>query len=275
MTLFNFQLRPLSEIKPWGKAPDSHLSWFGLTDGWYWIDTGDAELFRYSPSIIQHWQRIGNWKSGPSSDLDIYVDYDVVRLWEDILDLLPAVLEPIPAQVAARLTPQAEWDKWYKGFYLKWEGEGDECSDETTDLYLDSIRWWQDRSLDTSYLKAGCRIWFWTDGTDLVVDWDNRGLEIDGIEAWSAKRGRSRMSLQSFMDALTAFDARLMEAVTSRINTIKADWPRPDIAVDLDSLEKEHGTRTRRLAQTLEKVKTRLPTHWNYVIERLHRVEAR
>jgi hypothetical protein len=42
---FRFELRPLDEVEPWGDDPPS-LSWFGLTDGWYWIEAGGHELLR-------------------------------------------------------------------------------------------------------------------------------------------------------------------------------------------------------------------------------------
>ena len=38
--LFEFVLRPLEEVQPWG-VDEPTLHWFGLTDGWYWIEAGD------------------------------------------------------------------------------------------------------------------------------------------------------------------------------------------------------------------------------------------
>jgi hypothetical protein len=272
--LFNFHLHQLTEVEPFGKPPNLSLGWFGLTDGWYWIDTGSAELFKYTPAVVQHWQQTVPTPEA-SSALDYYADYYVVRLWEDIIDLLPEALEPIPAPLVARLTPQADWDVWYKHFLLKWEQEGDDCDVEITDLYADAERWWIDRKLSTSYLKSGCRIWFWTDGTDLVIDWDNRGLEIGGEPVWVATWGRSRMPLQSFMDALTSFDARLMEAMASRIAMVRADWPRRDVFIDLEGLQREHQERTTRLVQALKKAKARPSTRWDHILDLLDQIETR
>jgi len=69
---FRFRLRPITEVSPWG--PDRRLHWFGLTDGWYWIEIDGLELLRYTPQTVQRW--IGD---GPAASTP-YVDYYVVRL---------------------------------------------------------------------------------------------------------------------------------------------------------------------------------------------------
>src|SRR5947209_6747937 len=51
--LFNFSLAMLENIPPWGSGTDLHLSWFGLTDGCYWLRPGDVELFRYSAQLLE------------------------------------------------------------------------------------------------------------------------------------------------------------------------------------------------------------------------------
>jgi hypothetical protein len=272
--LFNFHLRPPTEVAPLGRPPDLRLSWFALTDGWYWIDAGNAELFKYTPAIVEYWQQTTPMPAAPST-LDYYVDYYIVRLWEDLLDLLPAALDPIPAPLVALLNPQGDWDVWYKHFLLKWEREGDDCDLEISDLYADAVGWWHDRRLSTGYLKSVCHIWFWTDGTDIVIDWDNRGLEIEGKPVWAATWGRSRMPLQNFMDELTSFDTRLMEAMASRVAMVMADWPRRDVLVDLDALQREHQERVTWLLEALKEANTHPPTRWDRVLDRLDQIERR
>ena len=39
-----------------GSRPNQH--WFALTDGWFWIEVGDQELFRYSQQILEYWKQI-------------------------------------------------------------------------------------------------------------------------------------------------------------------------------------------------------------------------
>jgi hypothetical protein len=43
--LFNFRLRPLDQVIPWGDPEAPTFHWFGLSDGEYWIEAGGTTLF--------------------------------------------------------------------------------------------------------------------------------------------------------------------------------------------------------------------------------------
>jgi hypothetical protein len=105
--LFNFQLRPIEEVAPWDQEGEYSLSWFGLTDGWYWLDCDGHELFRYSDAIIESWKYEGRQPAVPPC-----VDYQVVRLWGDILQILPDVLSPVPAKLIHKTEPGLEAGLW-------------------------------------------------------------------------------------------------------------------------------------------------------------------
>lgn len=91
--LFNFQLRPLSEVTPWVYQGQRYLHWFGLTEGWYWLRVNEnEEIFRYSPELLADWY--GEYAEEPA--LLPYADYYVVRLWKDLLEMLPRILKPHP-----------------------------------------------------------------------------------------------------------------------------------------------------------------------------------
>jgi Family of unknown function (DUF5984) len=51
---FEFELRPLAEVLPWG-GERPRLSWFVLTDGWYWIDVQGHEFLRYRDEAVRRW----------------------------------------------------------------------------------------------------------------------------------------------------------------------------------------------------------------------------
>jgi hypothetical protein len=89
---FRFELRPVDEIMPWGDQ-DRTLHWFGLTDGWYWIELDGQELLCYSGDMLRRWRGEGHEAARP------YIDYQVARLWEDLIQIAPAVLEPVPADL--------------------------------------------------------------------------------------------------------------------------------------------------------------------------------
>ncbi|WP_123601984.1 DUF5984 family protein [Micromonospora sp. Llam0] len=49
---FQFQLRPLDQVHPWGRDKQT-LHWFGLTEGWYWLDLNGHQLLRYSAETVR------------------------------------------------------------------------------------------------------------------------------------------------------------------------------------------------------------------------------
>jgi hypothetical protein len=74
----NFSLTPLELVQPWGNPDRQSLHWFGLTHGQYWIEVGTAVLFEYSTAVQE---RFGTPR---------YCDYQVSRLHEDLLEMVPA-----------------------------------------------------------------------------------------------------------------------------------------------------------------------------------------
>jgi hypothetical protein len=86
--VFEFALRQLNQIVPWGEPPNLTLHWFGLTDGSYFVDLGDTHLLEYSAAL----------------DVPVHVEYQVARLHEDLLEMLPDVLAPVPASVLRGFT---------------------------------------------------------------------------------------------------------------------------------------------------------------------------
>lgn len=52
---FGFELCPLTEVAPWGGSNGpATLHWFGLTDGWYWIELDGLHLLRYDRNTLDH-----------------------------------------------------------------------------------------------------------------------------------------------------------------------------------------------------------------------------
>jgi hypothetical protein len=167
--LFNFALRPITEIAPWGQVftPDArtpeylshpYISWLQLTDGWYWIDTGQGELFRYSQANLDIWKERYPCHSWTESR---YVDYYVVRLREDLLDMLPRALEPIPASLARAISAEGACQNWDRQVEATLASFPD---DEALDLCHGAARWSGQRRLDSGYVVSGPRIYIGNDG---------------------------------------------------------------------------------------------------------------
>lgn len=233
---FHFRLTPLADVEPWG---DRRLHWFALTDGWYWIEVDGHKLFHHTP----------NADAGPSSP----VDYYVVRLWEDIQELLPSLLEPVPADLADHMT--SDQNAWY--------GAGVEDAEAALD-------WYSSHFMYTSYLNAPPCILWWRSAADrdtITVDW--RHPTEGGFGCTVPRQGRASVSTASFLRAVEEFDRELIAAMDLRITEIEAGGLDADVQLDVEQLRQEHQHRSGSLAAALRHAPA---TDWTAVREGVARI---
>jgi hypothetical protein len=258
MPLFEFKLKDLRDVLPWGQEPDLNLHWFGLTDGIYFLNVGNDQLFRFSELILKHWSKQCN-----SIDLNQpYVDYQVVRLYEDLLDILPDVLEPVPAAVNTLIETSSSQKNWRSG--LDWYFEIDE-NDELDDLYFQATEWWSFRKLSTLHLTQAPDIWFWRINDTIRIRWHNKQKNIDGIQPWTAIKGQYDLTYTTFMQEVASFHSRLMNEMGNRIDILLKDNPIPDIKIDFHGLTKEHEERKTSLEAALKRGPHK--TDWDQVLK--------
>ena len=258
--LFQFQLRPIHDVAPWGSEGDYSLSWFVLTDGWYWLKCGEEELFRYSDSVLALWKHEGRQQADPP-----YVDYQIVRLWEDVLEMLPEILSPLPVELLRKIEPGIDAWRWHgqiAELVSPNEGEVSQPMEERFDL---ATTWLQGRKLDALYLKGGPRIWFWTDGATMFIRWDNTELTVDGHNLWACTKGTFTMPLDAFIEEVRSFDHRLIKAMEARVQDVRHSWDRPSIKVEKEALLAEQQQRACSLSEAFQRVKNCQPTKWNEV----------
>lgn len=262
--LFNFRLRAVSDIVAWGgERPTLH--WFGLSDGWYWLTVAGGELFRFSRELMQ---REEPWRSDPA--VPPYVDYYVVRLWEDLLDQLPEMLTPLPPALADRVSDAAAWRAWQDDAE-RWRDRHD--NDAAIDLWEKARWWWDTRRLDTGYLRHGPWIWCWRVGDTVYLRWDDRPLVSEGCPVWAAQSGEQVLPVGVFLDEVRDFDTRFMAAMAARVNAACENWPRPDVAIDLDQLASEQRERAGWLARSLARLAQRAPEDWDAILDAIARIE--
>jgi len=238
-----FELRPLAEIAPWGtRETGLSLSWFGLTDGWYDVVIAGHHLFR-----------------GEGGD-PRGIDYQVVRLWEDLIDVAPAVIDEIPAALSMRLADVDRWNEWVA---RAWKLEN---ADE---LLETALPWWGRRRLDTSHLRGAPHLFLWRHGQEIHMRW--RSWPVPDPPPWCSPRGDATLELAAFTDELVRFDRALIEAMTARVDSIGRSWDRPEIAIDVDQLRREHEDRATWLSHSLRRPTT---DSWDAVVEAVTKLEA-
>lgn len=264
--LFEFKLRPIDEVAPWGAEPELSLSWFGLTDGFYRINVGTERLFTYSESSTR---LLAAKYPGFTGD---YEDYQVVRLWEDICTILPDALDPVPSALADLLLgPTPKVNEWLIHAYSFWTKLDDQPESEIGhQLYETATDWLHRRSLDSMYLRAGPRMWIWSTDDLVTITWDNRGLELEGVEAWSAHHGSFSMPRSKFIQEVRDFDARLIDQMKARVEQVCTKWNRPNVHIDFEVLRLEQIERAQAMPKALA-VNTVSPD-WRKVSESMKRI---
>ncbi len=229
-----FGLTPLERTRPWGREQPV-LHWFGLTAGWYCVDLGGHEVLRYSERTLRELRAEGSDRPDHP-----YVDYYVVRLWEDLIALVSEAMEPVPADLAdlaADTSPALAW--------------------RDTPEADTALTWYSAGSLYTDYLRVAphirCRRTV-SDGHDTVtVAWEHRADPEGVIEFTGPQSGRIILPTDEFLAAVTELDRALMAAMDERIGQLTLSGAPPGVRLDIEGLRQEHRSRAARLQQALDR----------------------
>lgn len=236
--LIDFTLLPITEVEPWGEPDAPSLHWFGLTDGQYWIEVGESKLFEYS-EVAQ------------AAGAGRFCEYPVVRLHEDLLEMLPHILEPIPDALGPRLSGNAavEW----RTAVADWVDRNiDRLDRDRFDQLIDAATTWSGaRRLGSAYLTPSANIVIWSDIEHVYIDWDNRDRLFHGKPAWSAVHGRYRISRGEFIAEVRTFNERFIGQMSDRVQEVLAGALAPNIHIDIPGLVREHEERSRALGEAL------------------------
>lgn len=215
---FWFELREIADVVPWGDAESGPcLHWFGLTDGWYDMILAGHRLFS-------------------SSEDPRGLDYQVVRLWEDLIDVAPFALEPVPDALAERLVDIEAWKSWVK------KTEELEPHDEIASTGLE---WWWQREMPSPPFDDAPHLQTWRIGEEIHLEW--RIPSGSDESPWASPRGRARVAASAFRAELLRFDRALIAAMDARVTSVEQAWNRPEIAIDARELRREQGERSKHL----------------------------
>jgi hypothetical protein len=244
--LFDFELAPLAACMSVTHPANPELSWFRLTQGEYWITVGDNTLLEYV-------------EAARTAGAPLHCCYPVARLHEDILNMLPCILEPVPAALVQYLAGDnaAAWWETYETWYDRSLDAGPDARLQQMDDDAHGLLY--GRLLDTSYLAPLTSIAIWSDDENVYFTWDNRAGVLNGIRAWSAQHGEFQMPRREFLAEVQSFNNRLLEQMADRIERVRCGALPPDIAVDLDALLSEHAERGDALHDALS---LRVQTDW-------------
>ena len=218
---FCFKLRPVADIACWGAPGSRSLSWFGLTDGWQCLETPTGRLLEYArPS-----------EPGGSR----WVEYQVVRLFEDLLDIWPWVSDPVPEDVASR----------FFGWYSAAEASriASTADPDTQELWWEACAWWHNRQLQFHHLTLAPELHLWRTGSEINLLWDATGMDAAGPR-WAVRHARVTAPFEEAQQTVEGFCQELLSAMAERVAAIESDgWRRSDCSLDIPRLVAEQRER--------------------------------
>ncbi|MER5609168.1 DUF5984 family protein [Micromonospora tulbaghiae] len=241
MIRFRFELYPLDEISPWG-SDQPKLHWFGLTEGWYWLEAGGQELLRRSREAHPH----------------PYIDYYLARLWEDVIVLTPEVLEPVPDDLQPFIASHpGQWTCDPLEFVAEPEEErtDDGNADAPDHPVVTAAIWHGEHHLDFGYLRNPPKLRFWRtirgDHDEVTVDWRH---EDDGEIGFTADPSvRISVPTTAYVEAVHTLNRELLNTMGQRVEELKRRGGIPGVDLDLVHLRREHEDRRQWLAKNLDR----------------------
>lgn len=254
--MFRFALKPLEEVQAWGEPPNLSLSWFALTDGYCFVEMGDHKVLWYSDTGCR--ELSWDLEAAPEG-FELAVSYWVSRLFEDIAELYPAILEPVPNDIAAILDTADSHQRW-NDFVATWDGDGDNEAD---------LLWIDQRTLDTGYLRAGPRPTFWRVGDTIRMRCDNRGNVLDGVAIWSSELVEHEVAVSELVEHVRRFGSALLAQMDKRTRRVEAGWCPQGVRLDAGDLRRDHESRVKEWQTAITRAAP--PTNWGAVRHALKR----
>ncbi|MDF3033829.1 MAG: hypothetical protein K0R76_783 [Alphaproteobacteria bacterium] len=239
--IFDFHLDDIEDCDVIKEREKRTISWYTLTCGYYRIVLGDNFLLNYSDQVVDKWKVNGNipdkyFPRRLHENYSSYVDYYVSRLWEDLIDMLPVIREPLPQKLEIIMNDPRRWHNKAQ----KWiDNQPD--NDKYWDIYCAGTSWLDSRQLDNGYLSPSSPIYIYLSKDNMVhFVWDNRNKKIENIAAWSSESGRFCLSKDVFFQEVALFNHRLLDLMKRRIEWVIKNYGHQEKYINLEYLREEH-----------------------------------
>lgn len=234
MSLIEFEFMPIDQLEDFSRA-----HWWGLTDAYFCMNVGNQTLFELKEEFATPESR--------------WVDYHLARLHQELIAMLPTVLEPIPDALVSRVSTLEAQTQLLATIEQVYEDIPDE-DEEADDDYSDAILWLEeDRCLDNTYLRSMPKVWILQIGETIHIRWQSR----DDESIWTATAGEYQISRESFIEEITSFHDRLITGMAPRIEQLAQA-----VEVDRANFDPEQEVWASKLQEALN---TSADTDWDCV----------
>lgn len=256
----NFKLKDLDKIKPFGDDTDRSLHWFGLTDGFFWINVGTQTIYEYNTEAKTFFDGCGR-----------YNEYYIARFLEDFTRTFRYVGESIPEKLYNDLEKFSEKSE-------QWRICHEEEEEAMFDLFFDEeycafCEWWWNRGFDSGYLIGGPDIYCVRCGDKIKILWESAFQTGSGKSIWTAPKGCFEMPFEEFISSVTDMLNSFFDAMERQIeDAVKKDWG--SIEFDKQRLIIENEERKSDFYNQLRLLKSNIEcTNWGKVLTLYDKME--
>ena len=216
----HFRLQDVDAITPWGAPGDQSLGWFGLTYGCYCIETPQGRLLE-TP-----------WPHGPFPEP--WDDYQVARLFDDLLAPWPAIAEPVPEDIFRLI--DAGFEAHIDALHASDDRDDDE---DFWDAVTVACEWMNARRVSMLHLASAPGLHLWRSGDTLRLRWvANPRERPECADHWTVARADCSFAFAEVERGARMFVDDFLGAMAARVGDIQRNgWTR-DCALDLDLLVK-------------------------------------
>ncbi|WP_342422990.1 DUF5984 family protein [Paenibacillus sp. FSL E2-0178] len=191
--MLKFILKNIEDIAPWSYNGKSTLSWFALTDSYYWFDFAGVQFPQYNEELL---------KNHNKDKIVPFIDYPFARIFSDICDILPYIAFPVPDEVFEYVNSIEKIEDYRKSLQQWLMNTWDE-SDEQYDLFMESAQGWLfSRKLDFGYLVGGPDLFIIRNKNEIHFYWTADFIDENGIYFWNTKRGKYSCGYNEFVGEL-------------------------------------------------------------------------
>lgn len=254
----NFELKELDHVALWGEEPNQNISWFGLTDGWLWINVGEQTIYEYSEESQNYFNRFFVRNN------DRYNDYQISRFLEDFSFLFRYIGESVPQKMYDDIE---DFDNKEKRWLEVHNDEPDDVFDAFYDTdYVGLTTWFHSRTMYSGHLIGGPQISFYRCGDKIKIIWVSTYKMESGNSIWTSPSGIIEISYNEFVKEVKDFFQRFYMVMDKQVeNAIKKDWG--SVLLDKEGLIKENKERKEGFDQAISFLtKPQNHTDWDNVM---------
>lgn len=250
MSLFNFNLKPLTDCSYWlgNENRKAHQTWYGLSDGFFWMEVNNQKLLEYTPSFMREFY--GD-ETTFHNDTDRIMDHYLAQIYSDLEDVFDTAFNPIPLELFSEISTLNQMLEMEKKAN-SWTNRAPDTM-ESFDIYMQSTFFNRNR-LDLGYLLYSPKIWFLRIEDDIVIRWNTNRRSPKRFKVWTSTKGEIKISIHLFKAELISFYQSFIKQMKIQVQNAINSWPLKDVEINTKGLLESQNLREIEIESIVEKI---------------------